>query len=157
MFKKIIWATDGSAIADAAFPFMKSLASEGGATIVIAHANELMTGRMGGYSVLADEDDIQQRLRTRADELREAGFDVEVVVRTAAGRDSAHLIAAIARETGAELIVAATVGHSALGGFFSGSVTQRLPHLAPCPVLIVPVHDEQLVRSRNELSEASAT
>jgi nucleotide-binding universal stress UspA family protein len=66
---------------------------------------------------------------------------VETVVRTAAGKDPAHLLATIARDAECDLVVAATVGHTVLAGLLGGSVTQRLPHVLPCPVLIVPVHE----------------
>jgi nucleotide-binding universal stress UspA family protein len=51
---------------------------------------------------------------------------------------AAHAIAEAAEKDGADLIVVGTRGHSALGGLLRGSVTQRLLHLAPCPVLAVP-------------------
>jgi nucleotide-binding universal stress UspA family protein len=141
MFKKIMWATDGSRAADEALPYVESLAAQSGAKIVIGHANELMVGRMGGYAILADEDDIQARIHRRADELRAAGFHVETIVRTAAGKEPASLLATIARDSGCDLVVAATVGHSVFGSLLAGSVTQRLPHVLPCPVLVVPVHE----------------
>jgi nucleotide-binding universal stress UspA family protein len=47
-------------------------------------------------------------------------------------------IADMAAENGADLIIVGTRGHSALGGVLLGGVTQRLLHVAPCPVLMVP-------------------
>jgi hypothetical protein len=37
---------------------------------------------------------------------------------------------------------ASTHGHTALGGLIVGSVTQRLLHIAPCPVPVVPVTEK---------------
>ena len=51
---------------------------------------------------------------------------------------AAHTIAEEAKEAGADLIVVGTRGHTALAGLLLGSVTQRLLHIAPCPVLAVP-------------------
>jgi nucleotide-binding universal stress UspA family protein len=50
----------------------------------------------------------------------------------------AHVIADIAKNNGSDLIVLGTRGHSAVAGLLLGSVTQRLLHIAPCPVLAVP-------------------
>ena len=56
MFKKIIWATDGSDAADRALPYAKALAA--GGSLLVLHCNEFLVGRPGGYSALADEDEI---------------------------------------------------------------------------------------------------
>lgn len=50
----------------------------------------------------------------------------------------AFLIAEEARKHGATIIVMATHGQSGWQRFISGSVTERVVRLAPCPVLAVP-------------------
>jgi nucleotide-binding universal stress UspA family protein len=51
------------------------------------------------------------------------------------------VVAAEAVERRATLIVCGTRGLGALPGVFLGSFTQRLLHLAPCPVLAVRAPD----------------
>jgi nucleotide-binding universal stress UspA family protein len=51
---------------------------------------------------------------------------------------AAHAIAEIAGREHVDLIVVGTRGRTALAGLLIGSVTQRLLHIAPCPVLAVP-------------------
>ena len=45
---------------------------------------------------------------------------------------------ALAAEGGHSAIVVGTRGRTALTGLLLGGVTQRLLHIAPCPVLAVP-------------------
>jgi nucleotide-binding universal stress UspA family protein len=54
------------------------------------------------------------------------------------GPQPAHEIADLAREADADLIVVGSRGHGLIAGLLLGSVTQRLLHVAPCPVLVVP-------------------
>lgn len=138
MFKTIVWATDGSTNADHALPVAKELASAPGATLVIAHCRELMTGRAAGNPVLADESEMIQKIRAQAAELEAVGINVSTQIVTASGTAAAPVIAEIAEELGADLIVVGTRGQSALVGLLVGSVTQRLLHVATCPVLAVP-------------------
>jgi nucleotide-binding universal stress UspA family protein len=145
MFKKIVWATDGTAAAESALPLVKRLASDDSGTIVIAHVNELLAGRFGGQSLFADEPEIRARIDAEARELRDAGFDVDVQVQTSMAEHAADLIADIAESVDADVVVVGTPGHSAIGGLFAGSITQKLPRLLPCPLLIVPVHKTALV------------
>ncbi|HEY3765556.1 MAG TPA: universal stress protein [Gaiellales bacterium] len=65
------------------------------------------------------------------------GGELRLIASTAAG-GPAHDIAGAAREIGAELIVVGTRGMGPIAGLLLGGVTQRLLHIAPCPVLSVP-------------------
>jgi nucleotide-binding universal stress UspA family protein len=138
MFKRIVWATDGSDAADAALPYVKGLAEGEGHELVVVHGKEVLRGRAGGHPVYADEDEVLAKIRRQADELRAHGLDVTLRVETAAAPGAAHVIADAARSFGAEVIVVGTRGHTAIGGLLLGSVTQRLLHVASCPVLAIP-------------------
>lgn len=151
MFKTIIWATDGSETADGALPFAKALAACDSGQLVVVHSNELLVGKAGGYPLLADEDDLEAKIRDhleakirdQVDELKAEGFDVSLKLVTGVATDCAHLIADAAREAAADVIVVGTRGHAPVAGVLVGSltqrlVTQRLLHIAPCPVMAVP-------------------
>ena len=72
-------------------------------------------------------------------ELAADGIDAkEKVVSGPTLSDAANMIADVARESGADLIVVGTRGHTPLAGLLLGSVTERLLHLGPCPILAVP-------------------
>lgn len=137
MYKTLIWATDGSPGADAAFAEARRLNEVSGGHIVAVHIDQKLAGRFGGWSTLADEDDRQAALRTRVDELKAEGLDIEFIIRH--GRHvPAEMVAALAEELHADLIVCGTRGHGSLAGAVLGSFTQHLLHVAPCPVLAVP-------------------
>lgn len=138
MFTKIVWATDGSEAADRALQTAKALALASQGTLVVLHCREIFLGRAGGWPVLADEDELEAKIRTQVDALRDEGLDVELELATATAPGAAHAIADVAAELDADVIVVGTRGHTALAGLLLGSVTQRLLHIAPCPVLAVP-------------------
>ena len=139
MFKKIIWATDGSEPSDKALPYVKSLAKESGASVTVLHVSEAFAGsRAAGLPVFVDEDEMKAKIERQVEELGSDGIEAEANVISGTGAHPAHAIAEAAREGGADLVVAGTRGHTALGGLLLGSVTQRLLHIAPCPVLAVP-------------------
>jgi nucleotide-binding universal stress UspA family protein len=138
MFKTIVWATDGSDAADAALPYAQGLAEGEGHKLLVLHSKEVFRGRAGGWPVNANEDELQAKIRKQADELRSKGLDVTLKIETGAAPGAAHMIADAARTFGADVILVGTHGHTAFGGLLLGSVTQRLLHIAPCPVLAIP-------------------
>ena len=138
MFKSIIWATDGSEAADTALPYVKSLAGREQVALTIVHCDEVLMARGGGQPLRANEPDLKAKIESQAAELRKDIPEVNVRILNGAGGGAAHQIAEVAQETGADLIVVGTRGHTALGGLLLGSVTQRLLHIASCPVLAIP-------------------
>lgn len=141
MFKKILWATDGSEAADKALPYVKTLAKEGGASVDVVHVIEHLLGpRAGGDPLNVDEPEVRARLEQQVAELSSEGVQAELKVVEGHQRIAAHAIADAAKESGADVIVVGTRGHTAVGSLVLGSVTQRLLHIAPCAVLAVPDH-----------------
>jgi nucleotide-binding universal stress UspA family protein len=138
MFKTVIWATDASQTADSALPFAKRLAQEGGSKLIVVHSNEILHGRAGGHPVLADEEDLESKIESQVEELRKEGLDATLKLVSGTAADPAHSIADVAKKWDADVIVVGTRGHGPVVGALVGSVTQKLLHLAPCPVLAVP-------------------
>lgn len=140
MFTTIVWATDGSAAADAALPFAKALAAAGAGKLVAVFVDEHFVGRASPYPVLADNDVCKDKIHAQVEAVREEGIDASFRVVPDLSPGTPHTIADAARELGADAIVAGTRGHGPVAGLLVGSVTQRLLHIAPCPVLVVPAH-----------------
>jgi len=137
MFKTIVWATDGSELADGALVHVRELAQHHGSRIVAVHANELLRGRFGGAPLLADEPELEEKIGKQVEELRSLGVDATLEIRTGS-RDVATLIAEVAEDVDADLIVVGTHGHGGFTAVLMGSVARALCHTAGRPVLVVP-------------------
>jgi nucleotide-binding universal stress UspA family protein len=137
MFKKIVWATDGSDCADRALEVAKSLATENKAAVIAVHSVEYLVSK-GAAPQNADEDDRQAKIRKQVEELAAAGVQASTKIVEGGMNGAAHTISTVASEEGADLIIVGSRGHTVLVGLLLGSVSQRLLHLAPCPVLVVP-------------------
>jgi nucleotide-binding universal stress UspA family protein len=156
MFKKIVWATDGSKNADHALAVAKSMASEEAAELTVAHVvQKIATSGDTALGWYANEEQVEAKVNQIASELSASGLKASVRIVTHVGLQPAHEIADLARETGADLIVVGTRGHSALAGILLGSVTQRLLHVAPCPVLVVPPTAQPALEEDGESSRPS--
>jgi nucleotide-binding universal stress UspA family protein len=138
MFKNVIWASDGSEAAARALPTALELVESANAKLLVVHADERLGGRAGGGSLLFDEQEIETRLEEQVRELVDVGTDASFRLVRGLNRQPADLIADVARDTHADLIVVGTRGHGRLAGALLGSVAQRLLHVAPCPVVAVP-------------------
>ncbi len=156
MFKTIVWATDGSAAADRALPYAKALVAAENGKLVAVHGEEHFVGRASPYPVLADEDELKAKIQEQVEEARREGLDASLRIVAGTAPGAAHMIADVAREVGADAIVAGTRGHAPVAGRLIGSVTQRLLHIAPCPVLVVPTGKETaLEESLRETAEVA--
>lgn len=137
MFKTIVWATDGSKLADGALDYVRELAQQDGSRIVAVHANELMRGRSSGYPALADEPELEERIGSQIKELTDVGIDTTLIIRSG-HKHVAALIAEAADEVEADMIVVATHGAGGLTAALMGSVARALCHTAQTPVLVIP-------------------
>jgi nucleotide-binding universal stress UspA family protein len=138
MFNTILLALDGSEASERAIPLAEDLAKQSGGRIIVGHVRELMMGRGGGQPVSANEDELEASVRKIAAKLAERGIETSIEIATAAVGGPAHALAEMAETEHADVIVAGTRGHSPVAGLLLGSVTQRLLHVAPCPVLVIP-------------------
>jgi nucleotide-binding universal stress UspA family protein len=140
MFKAVMWATDGSDAADQALPLAKSLAQEGGGELLVLHCEEwtepFRTG--GAYPGHVNADELKAKIEGQVAELSQSGISARLELTDAPMGGAAHAIAEVAESRSADVIAVGTRGQTALAGLLLGSVTQRLLHIAPCPVLAVP-------------------
>lgn len=135
--KRIIWANDGSSTAGRALPVIKDLVASTGAEVTVACVHR--DWHLGHRPVLVeDHRSVEMELRHRLDELLAAGIAADLVVTTNDGGHPAQLIADLAEEQDADLIVAGTHGKGAVAGLFTGSFTGHLLRVAHRPVLVVP-------------------
>lgn len=152
MFKKVVWASDGSEHADRALGYAEDLVRRNGGILHVVHIVEKLVGpRVAGQNANLDEAGIEEKITEQARAAEREG--VRVTLHVAAGREGeiARRIAEVAAEGGADLIVVGTRGRSAVLSAIVGSVTQRLLHVATCPVLAVPP-----IRDGREASSADA-
>lgn len=140
MFKKVIWATDGSEHADRAMsPAVQMAKVDGGELCVVHIVEKLMSARSAGLDTYANEDQVRAKIERQASTIAdESGLKTGTRIAVALGNHVGDRIAEIAQEEGADLIVVGTRGHGAVGSLVLGSVTQRLLHVSRCPVLAVP-------------------
>jgi nucleotide-binding universal stress UspA family protein len=142
MFRKVVWATDGSDAADQALDVAKTLTAESGGELLVLHCEELtVPGKAAGvYPRYADEDELKAKIERQVAQMSDSGVHAKLQTTRAVVGGAAHSIADATREAGGDVIVVGTRGHTPLGGLLLGSVTQRLLHIAPCPVLAVPTN-----------------
>ena len=145
MFKRVMWATDGSESADKTLEHVKALAGELGSELLVVYDEEFTLPGKGGGSVPrhADEEVVQEKINRQVEELSKAGLSVRLEITKSKVGNAAHEIAEVAKKERTELIIVGTRGHTLLRGLLLGSVTQRLLQIAPCPVLSIPTRLEE--------------
>ena len=137
----ILVPIDFSQHAESVLEWAAHLAREHGSKLVLLHAYHLPVDfqQLEGAYLPPDfwtqvKADAAANLEREAAKLREAGLDVETVVREGY---PATAIEEEARTRHADLVVIGTKGHSGLKHLLLGSVAERVVQKAPCPVLAV--------------------
>ena len=137
MISTVVVALDGSEASERTLPVLRQMTGPDGVRVEIVHVRERLVGRPGG-PLRVDEDELTDRVKAQAAELAQSGYDTHLHIEKTVGTQPAHIIAEIAEQCGADLIVTGTRGHGPVAGLLLGSVTTRLLHIAPCPVVVVP-------------------
>jgi nucleotide-binding universal stress UspA family protein len=139
MFNHMLCATDASENGDRALDYARRIATAEGAELDVVHVVEqLATGRAAGQPLRVDERQRYDKLRHECAEMTDSGLTTTLHMPHATAGDVADCVSRIAADNDVDLIVVGTRGHSALVGAVLGSVTQRLLHVSPCPVLAIP-------------------
>jgi nucleotide-binding universal stress UspA family protein len=155
----IVVGVDGSPGSDAALRWALAEAKLRGVALRAVHTYELpqppmsgpLVGAPGVFASSADEEDLvelrsatvsqAERIAEDAVERLGAGATAGVEIESAAVEGpAAETLISAARD--AELLVVGSRGHGGLVGFVLGSVSRKVVHHAPCPVVIIP-HPEE--------------
>ena len=139
MFRTILFATDGSALAERVLLYVEHLARQERARVIVLHAYDPLpqyrvTER---YQALADQllAVAEEIVDDAVQQLRKAG--VEAVPDVREGPAPAAILEA-ARAYDVDLIVMGTRGLRNVNEVILGSVSHHVLRHAPCPVLVVP-------------------
>jgi nucleotide-binding universal stress UspA family protein len=141
MFSSIVVGTDGSETADRALSRAFEMARLTGARLHVVSAYTPTPARVSGEAPAAEaagwsvgpDFEVDAILERAAGKARGDGVEIEV---HAPKGDPADAILAVAKETGADLIVLGSRGMQGARRVL-GSVPNKVSHRAPCDVLIV--------------------
>jgi nucleotide-binding universal stress UspA family protein len=144
---KILLATDGSDCADAALDFLLHLPFPGDSSVILLAVIDerafLDAGSVELTQAQSDElhavrntvrEEAQAFLDAAAQRVRDRGWGATAELRNG---DVTEEIILAAEESGAEMVVVGSHGHTSLGRFLLGRVSSRVLMYAPCSVLIV--------------------
>ncbi|MEO8550150.1 MAG: universal stress protein [Kofleriaceae bacterium] len=139
----ILAGADVSIPSDQAIDRAAALAAQHGAKLILVHAvanehlaeeerDEDVVQKLGEVSAAMNAE-VAKRLRVRLDQLKAQGIDAELA--SVAGAPG-EVVAQLARDHAAELIVVGTHGHTGISRFLLGSVATAILRHAPCDVLV---------------------
>ena len=144
MFGSIVVGTDGSETAGEAVRQATELAQKTGSSIDLVSAYEPVSSarlREEAQQVpkylewsVNPREDVDATLEAAADQVKEAGVDVQVFAREG---DPADAILDVAEERKSGLIVVGNKGMTGAKRFLLGSVPNKVSHHAPCSVMII--------------------
>jgi nucleotide-binding universal stress UspA family protein len=138
MFKTILLAVDGSEQSEKAAELAAQLARGGNDELVVTHVTEMPPSRYQAQPGLDHELDKEtiELARGYAADMEADGLKARVELRHSQYGHVARVIANLADELDAGLIVIGSRGRSDLSALLLGSVAHKVLHLSRRPVLI---------------------
>ncbi len=138
MIQIIIAALDGSAHSLKSLDYGRELAEKFGAKLVLLHAYHPTSDLRGadgfGKRVARRKQAGEKIVKEARDRLGEVSFEVEEDLLEG---PAAEAIVSAAKVQDADLIVMGTRGMGSFEGLVFGSVSTKVTHYAPCPVMVV--------------------
>jgi len=139
MFRKILFANEGSPAGDRALLYVEHLALVDNAEVIVLHAYQVPAN----YSTSDSYEELHQAFQKVAwsvvddvvSEMERNGVRVRGLVREA---PAARAILEVAEEEGASLIVLGTRGPSSAQELLLGSTSTEVLRFSRCPVMTVP-------------------
>jgi nucleotide-binding universal stress UspA family protein len=139
MFRKILFANEGSPAADRALLYVEHLGRQEGAEVIVLHVFQVPNR----YATTDAFDQLHESFDRAAwavvdeavEELAKGDVLARGLVREGA---AAHAILEVAEEENASLIVLGTRGPSSTAELLLGSVSAEVLRFARCPVMAVP-------------------
>lgn len=142
MVRKILVAVDGSKPSVEACHFAMDLAAQTQAELTFLFVLEtpqvIPVGPLSGYVTTSpppSEEDLK-KARAIVEHLAHERPALKIATRVDLG-EPVDTIVEVAKSLGVELLVVGARGHNAAQRFLLGSVSDRVVHHAPCPVLVV--------------------
>ena len=142
MYSKIIVPLDGSDLAEQALPYAELVAATLSAPIELVQAYDILPGSVLGSRSARIADQLQMGARERAEaslssvrqRLEDAGFAVNIATQRGPAADV--IVTQAGTDPGA-LVVMCTHGRGGISRWVMGSVTDKVLHTVPNPMLIV--------------------
>jgi nucleotide-binding universal stress UspA family protein len=137
MFKRILVPLEHTATDDTILGYVRPLARECRASLVLIHVADGWVARNIHQLELRESEEMKEDrayLEHTSAALRAEGYDCDAVL--AAGEPAKEIAEAAEREQ-CDLIAMATHGHRGLGDVVRGSVASELRHITMVPVLMV--------------------
>ena len=143
-FKRILFCTDFSESADAAFEFALDAAiRRPGSTLYLLHVIHEPDAQFW-KSYIAEVDNLDAEAKKAVDAkvaatyLARAPRDIDLTVAFRVGPDAATILE-FAKAQRIDVIILGRHGHGGVGKALFGSVAEKIVRKADCPVLVVPL------------------
>jgi nucleotide-binding universal stress UspA family protein len=148
LIKSILVAVDGSENSSRALDFALDMAEKYGSTVTILNVSEVLamgvvpqestTYSMNNMALLGkDLRKIHEEILIKAvSHAKEVKPDLEVSSMLRDGEPAVEIVT-VAKDSGFDVIVVGHKGSGKVRERFLGSISEKVAHLAPCPVVIV--------------------